>query len=211
MRKRLLQMSERARRNPRLPLDPQLPALVEKFLAINPASPRPHDAFVRIAIEQAFLGANLGNFAVGAVIVDSAGRVVQRGHSRVLRPYLRTDLHAEMHAVTCIEERYKFRSRKQVLAKLEGSSLFSSLEPCPMCLSRLILSGVHKVYYAADELKGGMAHIFGNMPEIWRQIATDKGMVFEKADCSTELEQFAWELFIRSAEAGGSDSDWHWK
>jgi cytosine deaminase len=211
MRKRLLQIAERAKRRPRLPLDPELPELVEKFLVLAPKEPKPHDRFVRIAIEQAFLGANLGNFAVGAVIVDASGKVIQRGHSRVQRPYLRTDMHAEMHALTCLEERYKFRSRHEVSARLSGSALFSSLEPCPMCLSRLILSGVTEVYYAADELKGGMVHLFGNMPEIWREIARDKGKVFGEANCSPELQAFAWELFIRSAEAGRRDGSWHWK
>ncbi len=211
MHKRLLQMAEVAGRRRSLPLDSQLPDLVAKFLSIKPAVERPHDRFVRIAIEQAFLGANLGNFAVGAVITDKNGRVIQRGHSRVLRPYLRTDMHAEMHAVGCLEERYRFRSQQAVNEKLKGSKLFSSLEPCPMCLSRLILSGVSEVYYAADELKGGMVHLVQQMPEIWQQIAGDRGKVFAKADCSPELESFARELFIRSAQAGGHDAAWHWK
>ncbi len=211
MHKRLLQIAERARKKPGLPLDDQLPELVHKFLNLVPAQARPHDPFVRIAIEQAFLGAALGNFAVGAVIVDAQSKVLQRGHSRVLQPYLRTDMHAEMHAVTCLEKRYHFHSQDQVDAKLKGSKLFSSLEPCPMCLSRLILSGVSEVYYAADELKGGMAHLVHQMPEIWQHIARERGKVFQKADCSPELEAFAWELFIKSAEAGGKDARWHWK
>ncbi len=208
---RLKKIAQRAKNKPSRPLDGQLPELIERYLQLSTAQNRPHDSVVRITIEQAFLAANLGNFGVGAVIVDAHGRVIQRGHARVLRPYLRTDLHAEMHAINCVEERHAFHSRQELDNVLAGSTLFSSLEPCPMCFSRWILSGVTNVYYAAPEPRSGMVSVADKLPAVWLEIIKDRGKSHGQADCSDELSRFAAELFIQSAIAGGRDPQWQWK
>jgi len=210
MSRQLQHIAERAKRRGDRPLDSDLPELIERYEKLRHLNARPHDPFIHICIEQAFLAANSGSFAVGSVIIDRRGRVLQRSAARVLQPHLRTDLHAEMHALTKLEERRCFTSRDQLREALGGSTLFSSLEPCPMCFTRWILSGVTNVFYAAAEPLSGMVEVAERMPTIWTQIIHDGGKAFGAADCSPKLAAFCLELFVRSQRAGGGPK-WQWK
>lgn len=211
--KLLQRMSERARlasNKSRRPLDAELPDLIARYQALSKINARPHDPFIKICIEQALIAANKGSFAVGSVIVDRKQRVLQRAPAMVLQPHLRTDQHAEMLAMTRLEERHKFKCRQTLNAKLRGSILFTSLEPCPMCFTRWILSGVDKVFYATVEPKSGMAECADKLPSIWGQLIAERGKSFGPADCSPELSAFCLELFISSQKAGGG-KQWQWK
>ncbi|MDO9529730.1 MAG: deaminase [Syntrophales bacterium] len=82
--------------------------------------------------------------------------------------------------------------------KVEGLVLYTSLEPCPMCLARIITAGVRKVYYLAPDPYGGMVHLFKNLPPIWQKIA--EGRIYEPALCSPELKDIANKVFKYSSE-----------
>ncbi len=207
---RLQRIAQRAKRNPCRPLDSEMPELVARYQGLVQIDRKPHDRFVHICIEQAFLAVNGGSFGIGAVIVNRHARVLQRSRARVLQPYLRTDLHAEMYGLTQLEERYRFRSRNEVDQVLAGSMLISSLEPCPMCFTRWILSGVSKIFYAAAEPMSGMAQAAQHLPKIWLEIIAAGSKQYGPADCSAELSLFCQELFARSQRAGGGPS-WQYK
>ena len=149
----------------------------------------PHDAFVLITLQEAIEAALEGNFGVGAVLVNRR-RIVQRGHNRVFYPYFRSDMHAEMDVIT------KFEEGHMDAESMDGYTLFSSLEPCPMCLGRLITSGVRKVYYAAIDQEGGMANRLAYMPSEWRELADRQD--FRLADCSPELSEIALRVFMET-------------
>jgi cytosine deaminase len=102
-------------------------------------------------------------------------------------------MHAEMDVMTKFEERYK------KVERMDGYTLFSSLEPCPMCLGRLITSGVREVYYAAIDQDGGMANRLAYMPSEWREMAERQD--FRLADCSPELSEIASQVFMSTVEA----------
>jgi cytosine deaminase len=76
---------------------------------------------------------------------------------------------------------------------MTGLVLYTSVEPCPMCLTRIINAGVKKVYYALTDDNGGMAHRFDNLPPFWRSMA--QGIILEPAHCSPELKEIAQKLF----------------
>jgi len=152
----------------------------------------PHDAFVIITLHEAIEAALEGNFGVGAVLVRGRKAVVQRGHNHVFSPHFRSDLHAEMDVMT------KFEERHRDIEHLDGYTLFSSVEPCPMCLTRLITSGVRKVYYAAIDQEGGMANRLVYMPAEWRELAERQD--FRLADCSPELSEIALRIYRETVE-----------
>lgn len=149
----------------------------------------PHDAFVIVTLREAIEAALEGNFGVGAVLVHRR-RIVQRGHNRVFYPYFRSDMHAEMDVMT------KFEDGHRNVETMEGYTLFSSLEPCPMCLGRLITSGVRKVYYAAIDQEGGMANRLAYMPVEWRELAQRQD--FRLVDCSPDLSEIALRVFMET-------------
>ncbi len=126
-------------------------------------------------------------FRSGAVLVDATGTIVERGRNRVFFPHFRSDLHAEMDLISRVEENLKGSLEPREL------TLFSSLEPCPTCLLRLIISGVGRVFYAALDGPDGMANRLDAFPPEWRQMAG--GREFGPADCSPRLQDLAWRVF----------------
>ena len=166
----------------------QLRSRIDK---LAPDKSYPHDAFIIVTLHEAIEAALEGNFGVGAVLVNRK-KTVQRGHNRVFSPYFRSDMHAEMDVMTRFEERHK------QVESMSSYTLFSSLEPCPMCLGRLITSGVRKVYYAAIDQEGGMANRLAYMPAEWRELAERQD--FRLADCSPELSEIALQVFEETVE-----------
>ena len=169
-----------------------LEQLNDRIDKLVPDKNYPHDAFVIITLEAAITAALEGNFGVGAVLVRNGKEIVQRGHNRVFSPHFRSDMHAEMDVMTRFEERHK------KVERMDGYTLFSSLEPCPMCLGRLITSGVRRVYYAALDHDGGMANSLGYLPNEWKELAQRQD--FGLADCSPELSEIALQVFMETVE-----------
>ena len=170
-----------------------LEQLKDRIDKLVPDENYPHDAFVIITLQEAIEAALEGNFGVGAVLVRNRKEIVQRGHNRVFSPYFRSDMHAEMYVMTKFEERHKD------IERMDGYTLFSSVEPCPMCLARLITSGVRKVYYAAIDQDGGMVNRLGYLPDEWKELAQRQD--FGLADCSPELSEIASQVFMSTVEA----------
>ncbi len=79
--------------------------------------------------------------AFGAVIVDKDGKVIADGMNHVVAQNDPT-WHAEMHAI---------RQACALLKspKLEGCVLYTSSEPCPMCLATVYWAGLDGVFYGA--------------------------------------------------------------
>lgn len=95
-----------------------------------------HDGFMSLALDEAHKGAALGNTFVGAVIGKN-GVVIGRGHNTVMSE--RNPLnHAETVAIanTC---------RALGTADLSGSTLYSTMEPCPMCLWAIHRAGIRRL------------------------------------------------------------------
>jgi cytosine deaminase len=150
--------------------------------------PRPEhaeDGYAWLACALALEGVAAGNFGVGAILVDGSGQVVVRGHNEIFQPYFRSDRHAEM----VVLDRWEDAGPPPA-----GFTLFTSVEPCPMCLVRLSSSAVRQVRYVAPDLPGGMVHRLGSLPPFWIEMA--QGKVFGQARCSNDLIQAAEQVFL---------------
>ena len=166
-----------------------LGTLEEKISSFKPDPKYRDDKAGLVALQEALSAVKEGNHGVGACLIrEKTGEVVQRGHNRIFQPYYRSDLHAEMDTLTGYEKRVKAQS-----PKVEGLVLYTSLEPCPMCLARIINSGVQKVYYLAPDPDRGMVYLFKNLPPAWQEIA--EGRTYEPAQCSPEMKYLANEVF----------------
>lgn len=147
-----------------------------------------HDRFVAIAVAEAIAAAREGNGGIGALLVDPQEQVVERAHNQVFAPYFRSDLHAEMCVLTRFEERVQQR------VQLKDYALFTSLEPCPMCVVRTSAAGVGSVFYAAADSEGGMASGTERLPPVWAGLAGR--MRFAPAECSPTLRRLAAEIWL---------------
>ena len=76
----------------------------------------------------------------GAIITDEEGNIISNGNNQVLKQKDPT-AHAEIVAI---------RNACKKLNKYDLSNciLYTSCEPCPMCLSAIIWANIQKVYYA---------------------------------------------------------------
>ena len=95
--------------------------------------------------EQGFSHNEGGPF--GAVITDKQGNIIAKGNNMVLKNNDPT-AHAE---VTVIREACK----KLGTYDLSGYVLYTSCEPCPMCLSAIIWANIKEVYYACTRKDAG--------------------------------------------------------
>ena len=99
------------------------------------------ELYMRLALQQAATAARNGEVPIGAVIVQG-NRIVGRGFNR-RESWRDPTAHAEILAI---------RQASEVLAThcLNDCILYTSCEPCPMCLGAIYWSGIKTVFFAAD-------------------------------------------------------------
>jgi len=105
-----------------------------------------HDHFMRLALEEAELAWREEEVPIGAVIVHD-GRVIASAHNQREQLHDPT-AHAEMIAITQAAEALGSW-------RLEGCTLYVTLEPCPMCAGAILQARVPVVVYGALDPKAG--------------------------------------------------------
>ena len=100
------------------------------------------DQYMKIAIEEAYDGINAGDGGpFGAVIVKD-GKIIGRGHNRVVKNGDPT-CHGEMEAI-------RDACKKMGTFDLSGATIYTTGEPCPMCLGAIMWANIEKVYYGCN-------------------------------------------------------------
>lgn len=132
-------------------------------MSVNAAD---HEKFIRRAIElssRAALEYSTGG-AFGAVVVKD-GKIISEGMNRVVASCDPT-WHGEMEAIrlACITLKS---------FKLPGCILYSSAEPCPMCMATCYWAGIEQVFYAATVEDAFHYGDFDDRP-IYEQLALPK-------------------------------------
>ncbi|HEV8550579.1 MAG TPA: tRNA adenosine(34) deaminase TadA [Polyangiaceae bacterium] len=148
-------------------------------------------AWMRVALAEADAATLHGDVPVGAVVVDAAGRELARAHNR--REVLADPTaHAELLALrAAAAERGHWR--------LEGATLFCTLEPCPMCAGALVNARIARVVYGAfDPKAGALGSLFslGNDPRLNHRFSVTSGVL--AAEGARRLSDF----FARLRAAG---------
>ncbi|CCK79097.1 nucleoside deaminase [Desulfobacula toluolica] len=155
------------------------------------------DLFGLAVVKNALVSIQEGSGGIGACLVDSStGKVVEYGRNRQYTTYFRSDLHAEMDLLNRYEDRVQKKrtsNKDNTPRDCKDLVLITSVEPCPMCLTRIINSGIKTVLYVVEDKQGGMATRIDSLPPFWRKFAADRE--FRQADCSPEIRKIAHDLF----------------
>ena len=160
------------------------------LIAYQPDPKHTDDGYAWLTCALALQGVAAGNFGVGAVLVDDEGnRILAQGHNQIFNPRFRSDRHAEM----VVMDHWENSDSEPV-----GGTLYTSVEPCPMCLVRLSSSAVRRVFYVAPDLSGGMVRRLDALPTFWTTMA--QGKVFGQARCSTDLIRAANDILLLNLE-----------
>ena len=97
---------------------------------------------MKIAIKEAELGIRHGHGGpFGAVIVKN-GKLIAKGHNQVLISMDSTH-HGEIDVIRKAEHKLKTHD-------LSGCQLYTTGEPCPMCLSAALWANIDKIYYGCS-------------------------------------------------------------
>ncbi len=100
--------------------------------------------YMKLAFKEAFLGirTNKGG-PFGAIIVDNKGKIIAKGCNLVSSTNDPT-AHAEVVAI-------RRACQKLNHFHLPHTSLYTTCEPCPMCLSAIYWANIESVYYGAGK------------------------------------------------------------
>ena len=99
-----------------------------------------HEKFMRIAIELSEYNVKQGmGGPFGAVIVKD-GMIIARSANRVV-PEKDPTAHAEISVI-------RLACKELDTHNLEGCEIYTSCEPCPMCLGAIYWARIEKIYYA---------------------------------------------------------------
>jgi tRNA(adenine34) deaminase len=138
--------------------------------------------YMRLAIEEAKKAEEIGEVPIGAIIVKD-GEVIARAHN-LREKDQRSIAHAELLA---IDEACKVTGSW----RLEGTTLYVTLEPCAMCAGAIVLSRIEKVVFGANDPKGGCAGTLMNLLQEERfnhQAEVVSGVL--KEECGEMLSAF---------------------
>lgn len=137
---------------------------------------------MRRALELAGRCGETGDVPVGCVVADETGRIVGEGWNRREADGSAV-AHAEIEAITAA-------CRTLGRWRLEGCTLYVTLEPCPMCAGAILNARIAAVRYGAKEpLSGCCGSVlnlfeerFGHRPRIYGGLLAD--------DCAALLRKF---------------------
>lgn len=144
------------------------------------------ERFMRQAITQAKKAEKLMEVPIGCVIVYE-GKVIARGYNR-RNTDKNTLSHAELNAI-------RKASKKLGDWRLEGCTLYVTLEPCQMCSGAIVQARIRRVVVGCMNPKAGCAGSIMNLlqvPQFNHQVELTTGIMGE--ECSRMMKTFFKEL-----------------
>jgi len=140
------------------------------------------ERMIRQAIQEAELALQTGDVPIGAVVVHE-GRIIGRGRNQ--RELLQDPTaHAEMIALTAAAAALDSW-------RLEGCTLYVTLEPCVMCAGAIVLARVERLVFGADDPKAGACGSVFNLvadDRLNHQVRVDRGLL--APECADLLRAF---------------------
>ncbi len=117
-------------------------------------------------LEEAWAASCAGTVPIGAVVIDAAGCILSRGRNRILDqgepPYVygHTLAHAELNALVALDYNG---------VDPHTCAIYTTTEPCPLCMGAIYMSGVRQVHYASRDPYAGSTNILGTTPYLSRK------------------------------------------
>ena len=130
---------------------------------------------MHLALDEALKALERSDVPIGAIAVRN-GEIIGRGYNARERDQDPT-AHAEMTAI---------REAARVIGhwRLEGVTLYCTLEPCAMCAGAMVLARLPRLVYATPDPKAGAAGSIMNIlqhPQLNHQVEVSSGLMAEEA------------------------------
>ena len=150
------------------------------------------ERFMKAAIREARKAEKLEEVPIGCVIVYE-GKIIARGYNR-RNTDKNTLSHAELNAI-------KKASKKLGDWRLEGCTIYITLEPCQMCSGAIVQARITRAVIGSMNAKAGCAGSVLNileMPQFNHQVEVIRGVLQE--ECSEMLSEFFRRLRTKKKE-----------
>jgi len=145
-----------------------------------------HESFMREAIDLSLNGVRAGKGGPFGCVIVRGGQVVGRG-SNLVTSTCDPTAHAEVTAI-------RDACRRLGTFQLEGCTLYTSCEPCPMCLSAIYWARIPEAYY-------------GNTRQDAAAIGFDDDLIYREIPLPIAERQVAMKPLL-SAEAHVAFDEW---
>ena len=123
------------------------------------------EKFMEIAIKEAKIAYEENEIPVGAVLIDNfSHEVIAKAHNSKEK---KNDItgHAEINVIKKAEKKLKNW-------RLENTTLYVTLEPCPMCMSAILQARISRVVYMLNDKELGAAHSKIDLTKIYKTNTT---------------------------------------
>jgi len=139
--------------------------------------------FMLLAIEQAQIARGIGEVPIGAIIIDKDNNLISSGYN--LREINHDPTaHAEIIAI-------KKASEKLNSWRLDGCTLYVTIEPCPMCMGAIVLARINRLVFGARDPKAGSVfslYNIGTDNKLNHNVEVKEGAC--EIECSNLLREF---------------------
>ncbi|MGD0808093.1 MAG: tRNA adenosine(34) deaminase TadA [Acidimicrobiales bacterium] len=135
----------------------------------------PDERFMRLAIELAAKAGDAGEVPVGAVVVNGTEVIAEGANAREATQD--PTAHAEVVAL-------RHAAKLTGSWRLLGTTMYVTLEPCPMCAGALVAARVSRVVFATPDPKAGACGSLYNLcgdPRLNHELAVTRGVLREEA------------------------------
>ena len=141
------------------------------------------EKFMQMAISEAMKAYEEGEVPIGAVLIDEDGILVCAEHNRI----------EQLDDATAHAEILLLRGATKIIGrrKLTNCTIYSTVEPCPMCAGALMLCRLKRLVYGAVDSKFGAAESLFNItnnPALNHQLQITAGVL--ENDCRELMQKF---------------------
>jgi tRNA(adenine34) deaminase len=120
--------------------------------------------YLHRAVQLACDARQMGNLPIGAVITLD-GEIVAEGKNTIWAPVLAPNRHAEIEALEALPPGLRARAGEM--------TLYTTLEPCLMCLGAILVYHIGRVVFGAYDHRGGCSCVLDYMPPAFERIFAD--------------------------------------
>ena len=141
------------------------------------------EVYMGLALEEAKAAFEAGEVPIGAVLINGEGNVIFSAHNE-RETRCDATAHAELVAV---------RGACEALGKwrLSGTTMYVTVEPCPMCAGALVMARVPRLVYGCPDSKAGAVDSLFNVtchPALNHRIEVTAGV--REEECAALMKEF---------------------
>lgn len=121
----------------------------------------------QVCFEQAWEGFCAGSLPIGAAVYDAAGKLLACGRNHIYDDSTGQGqisqnqlAHAELNTLLQVDRRS---------VDVHSCVLYTSMEPCPLCMGAIYMSGIRKIFFAARDAYAGSTDLLGTTPYLSRK------------------------------------------